>query len=209
MIKLFRRCYSYMKYFIKLIIDFLMRFFNFVLPNIVNILKNRIILSDFPKFNQITLCEGNGIVKIGNNCTFGFKLGGFHRNGSIELQARYRKARINIGNNVATNNNIMLMAANYIEIGDSTLIGQYVTIMDHEAHGIHPSKRRVIGEIGTVMLGKNVWVGNNVTILKNTIIGDNTIVATGAVVSGKFPANVIIGGIPAKIIKSITNESYH
>jgi acetyltransferase-like isoleucine patch superfamily enzyme len=97
----------------------------------------------------------------------------------------------------------MLFAANYIEIGDDTLIGQYVTIMDHEAHGIAPDKRRKLGEIGKVIIGKNVWLGNNVVILKNSEIGDNTIVATGAVVSGKFPANVIIGGIPAKIIKSL------
>jgi Serine acetyltransferase len=38
-------------------------------------------------------------------------------------------------------------------------------------------------------------------ILKNTKIGDNSIVAAGAVVSGNFPDNVIIGGVPAKIMK--------
>lgn len=97
----------------------------------------------------------------------------------------------------------MLCSANYIEIGDDTLIGQYIMIMDHEAHGIDPNKRRELGEIGKVIIGKNTWLGNNVVILKNTEIGDNTIVATGAVVSGKFPANVIIGGVSAKIIKSI------
>jgi acetyltransferase-like isoleucine patch superfamily enzyme len=119
------------------------------------------------------------------------------------LQARYENSKIKIGNNIATNNNIMLCAANYIEIGDNTLIGQYVTIIDHEAHGIDPDKRRQLGDVGRVIIGKNVWLGNNVTILKNSDIGDNTIVATGAVVSGKFPANVIIGGVPAKIIKTI------
>lgn len=52
-----------------------------------------------------------------------------------------------------------------------------------------------------MIIGKNVWIGNNVTILKNSEVGDNTIIAAGAVVSGKFPANVIIGGVPAKTIK--------
>jgi acetyltransferase-like isoleucine patch superfamily enzyme len=97
----------------------------------------------------------------------------------------------------------MLCAANYIEIGDYSLIGQNVTIMDFEAHGVDPHKRRSIGEIGHVIIGKNTWIGNNVMILKNSEIGDNTIIATGSVVSGKFPENVIIGGVPAKIIKSI------
>ena len=97
----------------------------------------------------------------------------------------------------------MLCSANYIIIGDNTLIGQSVTILDHEAHGVAPDKRRQLGEIGKVIIGKNVWLGNNVIILKNSEIGDNTIVAAGAVVLGKFPANVIIGGVPAKIIKNL------
>jgi acetyltransferase-like isoleucine patch superfamily enzyme len=64
-------------------------------------------------------------------------------------------------------------------------------------------KRREVGEIGKVILGSNVWIGSNVTILKNTIIGENTIIATGAVVTGVIPSNVIIGGVPAKIIRSL------
>ena len=56
------------------------------------------------------------------------------------------------------------------KIGDKTLIGQYVTIMDFEAHGTDPAKRREIGTIGTVTIGKNVWIANNVIILKNSIV---------------------------------------
>ena len=97
----------------------------------------------------------------------------------------------------------MICAVNYIEIGDNTLIGQNVVIMDFEAHGIAANERKEMGEIGEIIIKKNVWIGNNVTILKNSMIGENTIVAAGAVVSGNFPDNVIIGGIPAKIIKEI------
>jgi acetyltransferase-like isoleucine patch superfamily enzyme len=75
--------------------------------------------------------------------------------------------------------------------------------MDHEAHGIQPEDRRKLGAIGTIIIGKNCWIGNNTTILKNSKIGDNSIVAVGAVVSGVFPENVIIGGVPAKIIKNL------
>lgn len=130
-------------------------------------------------------------------------MGGFHHCGSIEIQPRYIKSYIKIGNNVSTNNNIFICAANYIEIGDDTLIGQGVTVMDHEAHGIPADKRRNLGEVGQVIIGKNVWIGNNVTILKNSEIGCNTIVAAGSVVTGRFPANVIIVGIPAKIIRDL------
>lgn len=172
-------------------------------PNIIGISKKRIVYKKNLFVDQTTLCNGKGKVEIGENCSFGYKKGGFNRGGSIELQARYKDSIIKISDNVSTNNNIMLCAANYIEIGEKTLIGQYVTIMDHEAHNIEPSKRQEIGEIGKVLIGKNTWIGNNVVILKNSHIGDNTIIATGAVVSGKFPANVVIGGVPAKIIRSL------
>jgi acetyltransferase-like isoleucine patch superfamily enzyme len=175
----------------------------FILPNYKAILLKRVNIPGILDVQQITLCTGRGKVHIGEKCCLGFKLGGFWRKGSIELQSRFAGATIAIGNGVSTNNNIFLCAANHIEIGDNTLIGQNVSIMDFEAHGIQPEDRRKLGKIGAVIIKKNCWIGNNVTILKNTELGENCIVATGAVVSGKFPDNVIIGGVPAKIIKSL------
>ena len=176
---------------------------NFILPNLNKVFSGRLIYARIPRCQQKTIITGKGEVSIGNHCRFGFRPGGFHRKGCIEIQPRYQNAIIKIGNDVSTNNNIFICAARCIEIGDHTLIGQNVTLMDFEAHGIPPGERHKTGEIGSIKIGNNVWIGNNVTILKNSEVGDNTIVATGAVVSGKFPANVIIGGVPAKIIKSI------
>lgn len=178
-------------------------FFNFILPNVWFLILKSMFYSNKPTCNQKTFLTGLGIIYIGKNCTFGYKQGGFYRGGTIEFQVRFKDAIIKIGDNVTTNNNIFLCAASYIEIGDNTLIGQNVTIMDFEAHSIDPKERRNIGQIGKVYIGKNVWIGNNVTILKNTSIGFNSIVAAGAVVSGDFPANVIIGGVPAKIIREL------
>lgn len=179
-------------------------YFNYILPNLKPILLKRIKLSgERPVCNQKTVITGKGIVEIGNKCVLGFKPGGFHRGGCIEFQPRTGNSKIKIGDNVATNNNIFICASNFIEIGHNTLIGQNVTIMDFEAHGIKASERRELGEIGKVSIGKNVWIGNNVTILKNSSVGENTIIATGAVVSGHFPCNVIIGGVPAKIIREL------
>ena len=180
------------------------RYMNFVIPNLKPILLKKIKFANSqPLFYQKTLITGSGTVEIGGHCTFGYKPGGFHYGGSIEMQPRYMGSIIKIGNNVATNNNLFFCAANYIEIGDDSLIGQNVCIMDHEAHNIDPLKRRQLGIIGKVIIGKNVWIGNNLTILKNSEIADNTIIATGAVVSGIFPANIIIGGVPAKFIKTL------
>jgi acetyltransferase-like isoleucine patch superfamily enzyme len=179
-------------------------FFFLIAPNIFKIIKKKLnFTSRVPVVEQKVLITGNGEVTIGNGCSFGYKLGGFNRQGVIEIQPRYKSARILFGDNVKTNNNLFLCSANYIEIGSKTLIGLNVVIMDHDAHGSHPEERQNLGSVGKVIIGKNVWIGNNVTILKDSFIGDNTIVALGAVVSGKFPSNVIIGGIPAKIIKRI------
>lgn len=184
--------------------DGILQLRNFVFPNCSDILNGNIQFNQkWPKCNQKTVLTGVGKTTIGLNCVFGYKLGGFHRHGIIEFQARYKDSQIILGNNVSTNNNIFFCAANLIEVGDDTLIGQYVTILDHEPHGIDPQKRRELGEVGKVLIGRNVLIGNNVTILKNTEVGDNSIIAAGAVVLGKFPRDVIIGGVPAKIIKKL------
>ena len=54
-----------------------------------------------------------------------------------------------------------------------------------------------------ITLGNNIWVGAKVTFLDGSQVGDNSVVAAGAVVKGVFPNNVIIGGVPAKILKVI------
>ena len=175
----------------------------FILPNALSLIKRRLIIDCFPQAGQLILCKGQGSVRIGKGCSIGDKMGGFNKRGAVELQARNIDSKISIGSNVWFNNNVFVCAVNYINIGDDSLIGQNVVIMDHEAHGVAPHKRRALGKVGTVEIGKNVWIGNNVTILKNSKVGDNSIVATGAVVSGVFSANTIIGGVPAKIIRNI------
>lgn len=183
------------------LIAFFKKLRNYVLPNLFS--KANYSFTNNPTFNQRTEFTGIGSIKIGENCRFGYKPGGFHYKGNIELQARTKNASIILGNNISTNNNIFICSSNYISIGNNTLIGQGVVIMDFEAHGVHPDHRRKVGEIGEIKIGENVWIGNNVTILKNSEIGKNCIIATGAVVNKKFPGNVIIGGVPAKIIKNI------
>lgn len=189
--------------YLKVLNTFRYRFLNFLLPNFRRLNNANLKLEGMPFCEQKTFITGKGKIQIGKFCKFGYKPGGFYRGGSVELQSRYKDASIIIGNDVFTNNNVFICAAGLIQIGNHTLIGQNVCIMDFEAHGINPNKRNEIGEIGSVMIGENVWIGNNVTILKNSKIGKNSIIAAGTVVNGQFPENVIIGGVPAKIIKNI------
>lgn len=57
-----------------------------------------------------------------------------------------------------------------------------------------------------VVIESNVWIGCNVTILKGVTIGRGSIVAAGAVVAKSCPPYSVIGGVPAKIIKSVFSE---
>lgn len=181
--------------------------FLLIWPNNIRLFYKNIIFSKkWPTVSQTLIFHGPGIFEVGNNCSFGYKLGGRNKGGVIEFQCREKGSKISIGNNVSTNNNIFICALNSIIIEDDTLIGQNVFITDFEAHGIHPSQRNEIGIVGNVKIGKNVWIGSNVTILKNSIIGNNSIISTGSVVSGSFPSNVIIGGVPARIISEINTN---
>ena len=89
-----------------------------------------------------------------------------------------------------------------ITIGDGCQIGHQVVFATLN-HGLSPETRHSTIP-APIVLGKNVWVGSNVTILPGVTIHDNAIVAAGAVVSRDVPANAIVGGVPARLIKMIS-----
>ena len=157
------------------------------------------------RFYQRTTVCGDGSVRIGRKVSLGYPTGGGYATSRCELQARNPGAVISIGDHTAVNNGFLVIAAERVEIGECCLIGKDVQILDFDAHGVAPEERRTsIGRIAPVVLGKNVWVGNGAMLLKGTNIGDNSIVAAGAVVpGGDYPADVIAGGNPAKIIGSV------
>ena len=58
---------------------------------------------------------------------------------------------------------------------------------------------------GPVIIEDGVWIGDKVTILPNVRIGKNAVIGANSVVTKDIPENCVAGGIPAKIIKTITN----
>ena len=57
-----------------------------------------------------------------------------------------------------------------------------------------------------IHIGKRVWIGSNATILPGVTIGDGAIVAAGAVVTKDVPENTIVSGVPAKVMRTISEE---
>lgn len=88
-----------------------------------------------------------------------------------------------------------------VTIGDGCQIDHNVVFatLNHEL----PPERRKITYPAPIVLGRNVWIGSNATILQGVTIGDNAVVAAGAVVTKDVPANTVVGGVPARFIKTI------
>jgi acetyltransferase-like isoleucine patch superfamily enzyme len=108
---------------------------------------------------------------------------------------------ISVGKNVFINSGCCFQDQGGITIGDGVLIGHKVVLATLN-HDIDPRKRSTMYP-ASIVIGKNVWIGANATVVPGVTIGDGAVIAAGAVVTKDVPANVIVGGIPAKIIKQI------
>jgi acetyltransferase-like isoleucine patch superfamily enzyme len=108
---------------------------------------------------------------------------------------------ISVGKNVFINSGCRFQDQGGITIGDGALIGHNVVLATLN-HDIDPRKRSTMHP-APIVIGKNVWIGANATVVPGVIIGDGAVIAAGAVVTKDVPANVIVGGVPAKIIKQI------
>jgi acetyltransferase-like isoleucine patch superfamily enzyme len=116
-------------------------------------------------------------------------------------------ALIKIGNNCKFNGTI-IQARDKIIIGDDSIFGHGVVILDSNSHNISMDwVTRRTGKVvdSPVIIGKNVWVGRNSIILKGVRIGDNSIIAAGSVVTKNVPSNHLFGGNPATFIKKLND----
>ncbi|MGV8984403.1 acyltransferase [Clostridium sp.] len=177
----------------------------------------------FMKFNKVQYGEHLNLIglpvifkqkkaelTIGNDCLiksdFLSNLVGLYQRTIIVAR---EEGKIHIGNNVGISG-ATIYSKSSIEIGSYTNIGGNVKILDHDFHPIEAEarKRNDMAKVGKkpIKIGENVFVGCNSIILKGTEIGDNSVVGAGSVVSGKFPADVVIAGNPARIIKRLDNN---
>lgn len=81
------------------------------------------------------------------------------------------------------------------------LIGHGVVLATID-HGLPPDERGD-DRPAPIAIGNKVWIGPHATILPGVTIGDGAIIAAGAAVTRDVPANVIVGGVPAEIIKAV------
>lgn len=111
---------------------------------------------------------------------------------------------ITIGKNVFLNTSCHFQDQGGITIGDGTLIGHNVVLATLN-HAKSPKDRSSMLP-APIRIGKHVWIGSNATVLPGVTIGDGAIVAAGAVVTHDVPENTIVGGVPARILRHLSEE---
>ena len=147
---------------------------------------------------QISALSKNGIT-IGNSVS----IGSFSR---IIVSTSFNQIgeHIKIGNSVGLGEFAYLGGAGGLEIGDECIIGQYFSC--HPENHITTDLDLPIRQQGVtrkgIKIGKNCWIGSKVTILDGVEIGEGCVIAAGAVINKSFPKNTIIGGVPARILKT-------
>lgn len=111
---------------------------------------------------------------------------------------------IHVGKHVFINMGCKFQDQGGIFIGDGTLIGHNVVLATLN-HAKSPKDRGSMIP-APIHIGRNVWIGSNATVLPGVTIGDGAIVSAGAVVTKDVPENTIVGGVPAKVIRPLSEE---
>lgn len=107
---------------------------------------------------------------------------------------------IHIGREVFINSGCHFQDQGGIYIGDHALIGHNVVLATID-HDLNPYDRH--NHYAPIHIGNRVWIGSNAVITKGVHIGDGAVIAAGAVVTRDVPENTIVGGVPAKVIRTV------
>jgi len=108
---------------------------------------------------------------------------------------------IYLGRNVFINHDCSFLDLGGITIEDDVMIGPRVNITS-ETHPLKVADRKTLVP-GAVMIKHNAWIGAAATVMPGITIGENSVVAAGAVVTKDVPANSIVAGVPAKVVKEL------
>lgn len=111
---------------------------------------------------------------------------------------------IRVGRNVFVNQNCTFYDLGGLDIADDVLIGPNVSIIT-TGHPLEPSQRRAGVTAKPIAIGRNVWIAAGATIIGGVTIGENSVVAAASVVTRDVPSNTLVGGNPARVIRSIAD----
>jgi acetyltransferase-like isoleucine patch superfamily enzyme len=89
-----------------------------------------------------------------------------------------------------------------LDIADDVLIGPNVSIIT-TSHPLEPSQRRAATIGKRIVIEKGVWIAAGAIVIGGVTVGEHSVVAAGSVVTKDVPANSLVGGNPARVIRSV------
>lgn len=121
------------------------------------------------------------------------------------LNVDYGK-NIHVGDNFLANYNLTVLDIAPVTIGNNVWIGPDTDIYTVNHPLTAAGRRQCLGIGRPVTIGDDVWIGGHSTICPGVTIGNGVVVAAGAVVTTDVPDNVVVGGVPARILKKIDQD---
>jgi acetyltransferase-like isoleucine patch superfamily enzyme len=116
---------------------------------------------------------------------------------------RVHEGQVRIGAKTVIGQECTISAFQHVRIGRECIVADRVMLIDFD-HGMVEVERpiRLQGIYKRdVNVGHNVWIGYGACILRGVAVGDNSVIGTSAVVTGDVPANAVVGGVPARVIR--------
>jgi maltose O-acetyltransferase len=113
---------------------------------------------------------------------------------------------VRIGRNCFINRDVSLDPSGAITIGDGVVIGQEVAVITAGHSIAGPGHRAGIYRPEPVRVGDGAWIAARAMLLPGVTVGHGAIVAAGAVVAADVAANVLVGGVPARVLRELTEE---
>jgi len=149
------------------------------------------------------------VVISGNNIRIGHSftaIGEPHHRVEIGVWGRaFGQGKVTIGDAVLMSPGARIACSDEVTIGDAVMMANGVYITDSDWHGLYDRIDRA-AEPTPVTIGNNVWLGDGAKVLKGVTIGENSVVAAGSVVVKPVPANVVVAGNPARVVKQLDPE---
>jgi maltose O-acetyltransferase len=114
---------------------------------------------------------------------------------------------LSLGDDSMLGQNSIIGSAAEVRIGNEVMMGPEVLIYTSN-HGMAPgvAMRRQPLECAPVRIGNDVWIGARCIILPGVTVGDGAVLGAGAVVTADVPANAVMGGVPARLLRFRTAE---
>jgi acetyltransferase-like isoleucine patch superfamily enzyme len=158
------------------------------------------------RLERMPYIRGSGIIRIGADV---------YLSGQIGIGLSSRSAGVTptlvIGDRTFIGHECAFNLRHGIHIGAECLLAGGIMIQDNDGHPIEAAARRA-GEpapesaVAAVTIGDGVWIGRRAMILKGVTIGDNAIIGAGSLVLHDVPANAIVAGNPARLIRMLAEQ---